>query len=585
MKSIYKFCFAAVASAGLLTSCAKKDLLDPTVVRSLNEELTFSDSVRTMAFVTAIYSELGANSFNSRYGNGGSLAEGSDESVSRLFGATQAWVPLMIGTLNATRTTPYEKVYNNGWNNIRRVNTFLKNYDKLPLAEETKKQLLGEVKFLRAWYFWSMVQHFGGLPIIGDKIYTLDDTILEPRNTYEECIDYLVQELDEARDLVEAPNEQRNEDYGRVNKGFCMGLKARILLFAASDLYNGGQEAIAVSKPEKLILGYETREASRWERARTAADDLIKTGWYSLVVNNSKPGRGFYELFITRKNTEFIFPAMAGNNRTMEANFLPRSRNGNVNGCPSLNAAKRFGTIKGLPITEAGSGYNPAEPFKNRDPRFTYTILNNGDKWRTNANNTALPVWTYIGAETDGVDASLVYTGMFFRKFCNEGSTANAGTNTDRVMPIIRYADILLMYAEASIELGEYEAAAQKIIEIRKRAGIQPGTEPGMEDRYGLKQINDKPYWLSVLRNERAVELCLEDSRFWDVRRWKTAPVELNTTIMRLMITKKSDTEYTYAETPVDKNPLRVFQSHHYFFPLPMTEVMKNTKLIQTPGY
>ncbi|WP_333863809.1 hypothetical protein, partial [Chitinophaga sp.] len=84
---------AAMASAGIFTSCAKKDLLDPTVVRTLNEELTFSDSVRTVAFVTAIYSELGANSFTSRYGNGGSLAEGSDESVSRLFGATQPWVP------------------------------------------------------------------------------------------------------------------------------------------------------------------------------------------------------------------------------------------------------------------------------------------------------------------------------------------------------------------------------------------------------------------------------------------------------------------------------------------------------------
>ncbi len=506
MKSIYKICFAAMASAGILASCAKKDLLDPTVVRTLNEELTFGDSVRTVAFVTAIYSELGANSFNIRYGNGGSLAEGSDESVSRLFGATQAWVPLMIGTLNSTRTTPYEKVYNNGWNNIRRANTFIKNFSKLPLAEETKNRLLGEVKFLRAWYFWSMVQHFGGLPIIGDKLYTLDDTILEPRATYADCIEYLVKELDEAADLLEAPDVQRPEDYGRVNKGFCMGLKARILLFAASDLYNGGQESIA-SAEQKPLIGYPSRDAARWTRAREAAEALINTGWYSLVENNTPtPGRGFYELFITRKNDEFIFPAMAGNNRTMEANFLPRSRNGNVNGCPSMNAAKRFGTNTGLPITDPASGYDPAQPFKNRDPRFNNTIINNGDKWRTSS-TTPTPIWTYIGAETDGVDASLVYTGMFFRKFCNETSTANAGTNTDRVMPIIRYADILLMYAEAAIEENMFDEAAEKIILVRRRAGIKAG-----DGRYGLKATGDLAYWRSIIRNERAVELCLEDS-------------------------------------------------------------------------
>ncbi|WP_126246371.1 RagB/SusD family nutrient uptake outer membrane protein [Chitinophaga rhizosphaerae] len=579
MKSIYKYCFAAVASAGLLTSCAKKDLLDPTVVRSLNEELTFSDSVRTMAFVTSIYSELGANSFNSRYGNGGSLAEGSDESVSRLFGATQAWVPLMIGTLNATRTTPYEKVYNNGWNNIRRVNTFLKNFGNLPLSGETKNQLLGEVKFLRAWYFWTMVQHFGGLPLIGDKLYTLDDTILEPRASYAECIDYLVKELDEAAELVVSPTEQRSEDYGRVNKGFCMGLKARILLNAASKLYNGGQESIA-SAAQKPLVGYMDNKPERWTTAREAAEALINTGWYSLMENGTA-GKGFYELFIERKNSEYIFPAMAGNNRTMEANFLPRSRNGNVNGCPSLNAAKRFGMNNGLPITDPASGYDPANPFKDRDPRFKYTILNNGDKWRTNASSTAVPIWTHIGAETDGVDASLVYTGMFFRKFCSESTTGNGGSQTDRVMPIIRYADILLMYAEASIEEGQFEKAAEKIIMIRKRGGIKPGGD----GRYGLKASGDKAYWTSVIQNERAVELCLEDSRFWDVRRWKTAPVDLNTTIYRLMITKVADNQWTYAELPVDKNPIRVFQPHHYFFPLPMAEVMKNTAMIQNPGY
>ncbi|WP_333863807.1 RagB/SusD family nutrient uptake outer membrane protein, partial [Chitinophaga sp.] len=137
----------------------------------------------------------------------------------------------------------------------RRVNTFLKNFSKLPLAEETKNRLLGEVKFLRAWYFWSMVQHFGGLPIIGDKLYTLDDTILEPRASYADCIEYLVSELDEARELLEAPDTQRGEDYGRANKGFCMGLKARILMFAASPLYNGGQESIA-DKDQKPLIGY-----------------------------------------------------------------------------------------------------------------------------------------------------------------------------------------------------------------------------------------------------------------------------------------------------------------------------------------
>ncbi|WP_162946245.1 RagB/SusD family nutrient uptake outer membrane protein [Chitinophaga barathri] len=587
MKKIEKYILFGLLTAGVYTACKPKDLLDKTETTTLNEQVVFSDSVRTFNFVTAIYSDVGLYNFQKRWGNGGSLAECADEGTSRLFGGTQPYVVVALSTTSANSTGPYSNVYDGGWKNIRRVNTFLKNIGKTPMAEEMKTQLKGEVRYLRAWYYWQMLQYFGGLPLIKDSIYSNTDNITQPRATYEACVDYLVSELDEAKAmLVETPMQQE-QDYGRANQGMCMALKARILLYAASPLINSKPvyNTVSLNPAVEKVISYGNFDAARWQRALDACNDVINSGWYSLVEDNSnaqRPGDGFYKLFITRFNSEFIFPAMFGTNRAMESNYLPASRNGSVNSSPTYNYSKKFGTITGKPIATAPiSEYDPAKPFVGRDPRFGYTYIFNGALWRTSNSSTRTPVWTHVGAPMDGFDVSLVYTGMFWRKFCNETSTGNAGTNTDRVMPLIRFGDILLMAAEALIELNRVEEGIDHIIAIRKRAGIKPGGD----DRYGIPSGISQADARELLRNERAVELSYEDSRFWDVRRWKTAMQELNATMTRIKITKETNGSFTYEEVSLNKNPVHYFFEQNYFFPLPVSEIMKNPNMIQNPGY
>ncbi|MGN7722763.1 RagB/SusD family nutrient uptake outer membrane protein [Chitinophaga sp. 22620] len=587
MKKIQTYILFGLVTAGVYTACKPKDLLEKTETTTLNEQVVFSDSVRTLNFVTAIYSDVGLYNFQKRWGNGGSLAECADEGTSRLFGGTQPYVVVALSTTSANSTGPYINVYDGGWKNIRRVNTFLKNIGKTPMAEEMKTQLKGEVRFLRAWYYWQMLQYFGGLPLIKDSIYSNTDYITQPRASYEDCVNYLVSELDDAAGMLAATPDQQEQDYGRANKGMCMALKARILLYAASPLINSKPQynTVSLNPAVEKAISYGNYDPARWQRALDACNDVINSGWYSLVEDNSnasRPGDGFYKLFITRFNSEYIFPAMFAANRQIEQNYLPDSRDGNVNSSPTYNHSKRFGTITGKPIATAPlSEYDPAKPFEGRDPRFGYTYLYNGALWRTTGSSTRTPVWTHVGAPTDGFDVSLVYTGMFCRKFCHESATGSNGTNPDRVMPLIRYGDILLMAAECLIELNRVEEGIDHIIAIRKRAGIKPGGD----GRYGIPAGISQDDARALLRNERAVELSFEDSRFWDVRRWKTAITELNATMTRIRITKQPDGKFTYEEVPLNKNPVHYFFEQNYFFPFPVAEVMKNPNLIQNPGY
>ncbi|ASZ13994.1 RagB/SusD family nutrient uptake outer membrane protein [Chitinophaga pendula] len=579
MKRSFFYMLLCLFTPVLFTACLKKDLLDATQTTNLNEESVFSDSARTHRFLLQIYNEMGANSYVRRYGSN-SIAECSDESTSKLFGGTQSYVIVMLGTLSASMTGPYNAVYVNGYNNIRRVNVFLKNLPRTPLSAEMKTRLKGEVRFLRAWYYWQLLQHFGGVPIIRDSIYTNSDDIRSPRATIAQSVQYLTQELDEARQDLPSPLEQRSEDYGFATKGMCMALKSRLLLYAASPLFNGGAVGSA-SAAVRPYISYPTADPSRWQLALQAAEEVINSGYYQLVEDNSKPGYGFYKLFITRFNPEYILADMRPANRDMERHFLPASRNGVNNACPSLNMAKLFGTISGKPIMDPTSGYDPKKPFEKRDPRFDYTFINNGSLWRTRSSSTATPVWTYVGAPTDGIDASLVFTGMYFRKFCSEAATGDGGSTSERCLPLLRYAEILLNYAEAANETGNINGAYDKLKMIRKRAGILPGAD----ELYGLRSGMTQAEMRTVIQLERAVELCYEDQRYFDVRRWKIAPQTMNVTMMRLRITKNADGSFSYQEVPVEKNPNHIFRDNHYFFPLPMNEIMKNPNLVQNPGY
>jgi starch-binding outer membrane protein, SusD/RagB family len=577
--------FLIVSCIIAFTACTKGDLLDPKTNNDLNEATVFSDSARTIDFLMGIYTDVGYTFSYRRYGNiFAGTAEAGDEAMGRLNGPTQPFVYILSSNISPSFTIPYDNAWNTAWTNIRRANVFLGHVNNSPISPALKAQSVAEARFLRAWYYSILLKNFGGVPLLGDRLFGASDDLQIARNTYEECVNYIVTELDAA--AAGLPIDHLAQDYGRITKGACLALKSRVLLFAASPLFNGG--GIATDPAVKALTSYPTFDASRWQKAAAAALEVINLNTYSLLEDNTTaPGFGFSKVFLTRKNSEYIFAGMQAPGKNMEQNFLPPSRgNTTPQSVPTHNLAEAFGMIDGKPILDGGPIpksplYNPNDPFVNRDPRFNYTFIYNGTLWYRTASNSKEPIFTYENAPQDGYKTVAWATGYYWRKMMSDNTAQNGGPNTERCLPLIRYAEILLNYAEAANEIGSTNLAYEQLRLIRKRAGIQAGSD----NLYGLKANMTKDEMRTVIMNERRVELAYEDHRFWDVRRWKTAPVDFNITMYAIKIVKTGTTTYTYSKEVVNANSVHKFRDINYLFPIMASEISKNRALIQNPGY
>jgi hypothetical protein len=580
MKIKYIYLVMAILLIGV-SSCKKGSFLDAKQPSDLNEQATFTDSVRTIAFLTRSYVDVGFN-FDANRWEGGGHPVLADEAIPVRFTGPQNDAILMAsGALSASSTnvSKQAQVLNNWrtpWENIRRANVFLQNADRSPLSAGLRKKLKAEVRFLRAWYYFQLVKVYGGVPLVGDAVYTNSDNIDLPRSNYGDCIDYIVKECDAVAADLPGFNEQLQQDYGRVTKGACMGLKSRALLYAASPLFNGG--GIATDPTLKNITGYASADQERWNKAAQAAKDIINSGTYALMEDNdTRMGYGFYSVFLKRYNNEYLFAAMKAPNREYENNLLPTSRTGSgKSSAPTQQLVDAFGMENGLPITDPASGYNPNDPYVKRDPRFGNSIIYNGSKFFFASSNNMAVVNTFVGSSPDGPAATgpINIPGYYWRKMMVEDGSGN----TDRCYPLIRYAEILLNYAEA---LNEYQGPVGEVyntlIRVRKRAGIVAGAN----SNYGLKAGISKDEMRLVIQNERRVELALEEHRLWDVRRWKIAEVTDNVMLKGMKITKVGN-GFTYEV--IDIKP-HAFRPAFYLFPIPESEIAKSPKLLQNPGW
>ncbi|MBC8987310.1 RagB/SusD family nutrient uptake outer membrane protein [Pedobacter sp. N36a] len=562
-------------------ACKKGGFLDAKLASDLNETTTFTDSVRTIAFLTRLYTNVGFNFDANRWEGGGHPVLADEAIPVRYTGPQNDAILMASGALSASSTnvTKQAEVLNNWklpWENIRRANVFLSNIDRSPLSAGLKKKLKAETRFLRAWYYFQLVKVYGGVPLIGDVNYGIADNIDLPRSSYSDCVDYIVNECNAAAADLPDFDTQLQQDYGRATKGACMGLKSRMLLYAASPLFNG--EGIAADAALKSITGYANADLERWNKAAQAAKDIINSGTYSLREDNvTRRGYGFYSVFLNRYNREYLFGGMKAPNREYENNLLPTSRTGSGrSSAPTQQLVDAFGMENGLPITDPASGYNPNDPYLKRDPRFGNSIIYNGSTFFLTSSNAMVAVNTFVGASPDGPAATgpIAIPGYYWRKMMVE----DGGGNTDRCYPLIRYAEILLNYAEA---LNEYQGPTTEVystlIQIRKRAGILPG----LDDNYGLKSGISKADMRLVIQNERRVELALEEHRLWDVRRWKIAEVTNNVMLKGMKITKTGN-KLTYEV--IDIKP-HFFRPAFYLFPIPESEMAKSPKFVQNPGW
>lgn len=579
----------AFVGTALLTAC-KKDFLDQKTLSAVDEGAVYRDSSKTLGVINNLYGNIGF-SFNARRFNNTGLDAACDESepISDPTIFTYIISNGGVNPSNADKTT-WTTVYQM----VRSANIFLKNKDSIPVTAATRDYWVGQVRFLRAWYLFTLVKHYGGIPLIGDAIYNDGDKIDEARGSYEACVNYIAGELDAAAALLPASYPANNVNQNRISKGTALATKARLLLYAASPLFNGGARS---DDPEHL-LSYATADAERWKKAADAAKAVINLNVYSLYTNTTTP---IYTLFLQNSpQPEHVMvywqPVSTANNFYVENSANPQSR-GTVNGYagvkyfPTQELVDEFDMINGLRITDPASGYPGMgdNMYKNRDPRLTQTIHYNG-ALRNMGSLGDQPVNTYTGiiptgnaaatsASVDGIYApNGTKTGYFRYKMCNNFGVGG-GSELYRPWVLMRYAEVLLNAAEAT---NEYYGATSEVYDwlklIRSRAGIQPGANT----LYGLKAGMTKEEMRDAIRHERRVELAFEEHRFWDIRRWKIATQTENAETHGVEITRAASGTFSYRIIPVRKH---VFTEAMYFWPIPQSEIVKSPSLKQNPGY
>lgn len=454
----------------------------------------------------------------------------------------------------------------NYYDGIRKANIFLSKREIIPFPSEAKKnQMLGETYFLRAFYFNEIIKRFGGMPIMDENnIIMPGDNMSLPRNSYKDCVYFILEDLKQAIQML--PVTLSETEYGRATQGAAMALKARILLFAASPLW-------------QKEMGEDL-----WQQAAEAAKAVIdlKDENGEKVYELYSTGNGaddYVQLFFKRRETgnkEIIFYKHASP-VNFESNEIkvwsPSGGNFGGNGavCPTQNFVDLFEMANGKLIGENNSGYNDQNPFVNRDPRFYKIILYNGCQWQ----GETLDLTYNPNKDLSGVHRKTkeyTRTGYFVRKYLPEDVKYQTTNTAYHNWIYFRLAEMYLNYAEA---LNETLSTPSKEVydavnTVRARSGA-----------VDLPANLNKDQMRERIWNERAIELSFEEHRWWDARRWKKAAEWFGGAMYEMEITKENG-------KPVYAKKLfytRIYRSYMDLYPIPTGEMQKNSLYYQNPGW
>ncbi len=562
MRKIYYKLFTVAGMMSVFCACKSNLEVVPIEQQTLEQVFNTRDSagVNAERFLTDTYTRI--INKGTRVGDD-FLDAATDDAISSNTTNTSVQ-QLAMGTYTAANYQ--DNQWSNCYAGIRQANIFINNIDRVPLKGKLvngtsfNRVWKAEARFLRAYFYFELVKRHGGIPLLGDKVYQLGDNVELPRNSFEECVNYIAAQCDLVKDSLRT-NPFDLTVIERPTKAAALALKAKVLLYAASPLYNGGN--IDGTNP---LTGYASFSADRWQKAADAAKAVVDLNQFELLPN-------FKDVFIVQGNKERIFAKQGGNNSNIESangpvGYTTAQNNGRTS--PTQELVNAFGMANGLPITDPASGYKEETPYANRDGRFYATIFYNGAQWLQR------PVQTFEGgADKPGGIKQQTRTGYYARKFMGnyeDALTYQNPTNHDHI--IFRYAEILLSHAEALNEvLGAPDQRVYDDIEaIRRRAGLSP---------YQLAPGLSKDAMRQIIHNERRKELAFEEHRFYDVRRWKTAETEFNKQLHGIRIFQ-TGTGTIYQETPVLQLK---FDKRMYLAPVPLEEVLKNKNMVQNPGW
>lgn len=589
MKTFYYYILVAGAATMALTSCMDDYETLPADEFTADYLFSTTDSLGKQArqYLNTIYDimENGHNRVGGDY-----LDAAADDAISVDMDGEPDVLRLATGRFTASNSVGSDMRWGQYYTGIRKVNIFISGIDRVPYRA-TYTNALGQVRplgvtfkaearFLRAWFYFQLLRRYGGVPLVGDRVFDLNDDVELPRNTFAECVDYIVSELDQIQDSLRSVGTMSNvAEFGHApTKQACQALKSRVLLYAASPLFNGN-----TLESGNAFVGYPTYDAARWKRAADAARDLIEgeghKGKDSLTLTEDVRDV-FLNFYDYGANPELIFFRQGGNNTSVESNNGPLgftgSRLGNGRTCPTQNLVDAFPMADGrMPGDSPTYAYSDANPYANRDPRLDKTILHNGSQWL----GTTLATWQGgTNNPANGTDYSL--TSYYMCKFMGKFQATTEYASVLHAWVMFRYAEILLNFAEAENEsAGPTAEVYDALYLLRSRAGIKKGSVSGYS--YGLKTNMTQDEMRQAIRNERRIELAFEEHRFYDIRRWRIAEQVFAQPLQGMQIVESSGTT-TYTRVDV----LRVsFATRSYLYPIPFSEVNKNRNMVQNPNW
>lgn len=601
----------------LLTAC-NDDFLDTQPLDKISSSATWSDGTLSEAFVFSVYSYLGYGGFEEQM-----QAVITDEAFFTHAGRN-------INTFNEGSESPSNIAWTSGtyaWRNmysaIRQANVAIANLPEATFEDQNlKDMLMGEAHFLRAYYYHQLLRFYGGVPII-DSPYTLDDELSIARNTFAETVDFIVAELDKSASLLNGKDMAE----GRASRIAAMALKSRVLLYAASDLHESSK---APSGYGTDLHAYSGGQQARWQAAQQAAKAVldITSGYKTDLTEpvSHEEGKanavaismgGKSAVADAGASSELIFVRTLSSKYTPEDNWPLGGTHFGVN-----NGPNGYHNWSGNPPIQQmvddyemmdGSSFDwdntthKADPYANRDPRFYAHVLYDGAPWKPRPSDVvAIDPYDEIqtgyyddgnGGLINGVDTrespienwNGSRTRYNLRKWIDPDPAIKENLTSHQVIPwpFIRYAEVVLNYVEASINLGQEDEARNWMNKTRFRVGMPAVTESG-------------PALLAKYINERRIELAFEEHRYHDARRWLIAPETLGRGIEKINVTAtlkpgksthvpyrhdKAVYDYTYEvqnETSIEN---RSWKDKMYYRPISRDEINKNELLVQNPGY
>ncbi len=534
----------------ILTGCKKDYLSFDHNEGPVSEEDVWSSDRLSRGFLNSCYSALQA-----RYdlGSGAMLSMGSDEAVcSNLSNAINV---INNGTWGPLRT--FDDRYSSLYEGIRATNIFIEKAPESFIFPATDvPKLKGEAYFLRAYYHFELFKRYGRI-VLATRTYGPEENLDLPRNSIDEVVKQISSDCDSAAALITASwtGDWDSANKGRATKAAALALKSRLLLYAASPQYNSAGDK------------------TKWQKAADAAKAVMDPNNHGLLSNTDFKRLWDYSNGATQYNKEVIFATVGSNTNSIESNNSPIGFTGGLGRTnPTQNLVDAFEMSNGKPISDNTSGYNAANPYLNRDPRLGQFIVFNGSIFKTGTLTRAVETFAE-GQDNLAINVNTTKTGYYMRKFLSENATFNVtgAASIRRPWVLFRYAEILLNYAEALNEAtGVSPLVYSAVNQVRTRAGM-PVLPVGLTQ----SQMRDR------IRNERQVELCFEEHRFFDVRRWKLGESLLNGPVRGMKITKNGAT-LTYVPFTVET---RIFEAKHYLYPISQSEINKAPKLEQNPGY